>query len=189
MTTHIEVDVVVVGAGLVGLSAAIAFAKQGKKVVLVDAKPIVNQKTKTWDARIYALSPDSEAWLKTLGVWRHADTSRVCPIDAMHLWHAHEELILSSSDANLPKLGVIIESQNLMHAMWQEISVLDVSIIAEQSCVRLSYTTQMAELSLQNGTIVSAKLVIGADSLNSWVRQAANITLKQKDFGTPRIHV
>ena len=38
MTQNIEANIVVVGAGLVGLSAAIAFAQQGKNVCLIDAK-------------------------------------------------------------------------------------------------------------------------------------------------------
>ena len=182
MKKHIETDVVVVGAGLVGISAAIAFAEQGKRVVLVDAKPLANQKTQAWDSRIYALSPESEAWLKSIGVWQHVDMTRVCAIDAMHLWYEDEELVLSSSEANLPKLGVIIESQNLMYAMWHELNASAVTVVVNEACQRLSYTVQNAELTLQKGTTVSAKLVVGADSVNSWVRETADITLKQKDF-------
>jgi 2-octaprenylphenol hydroxylase len=182
MTAHIEADVVVVGAGLVGLSAAIAFAKQGKSVVLVDAKSVINQKKQTWDERIYALSPESETWLRSLEAWPYVEAKRVCAIDAMHIWHDSEELVLSSSDANLPKLGVIIENQNLMVALWQKINTLDVTVVTEVNCVKLENTQQAVTLSLDNHQQVSAKLLVAADGINSWVRQQANITVQHKDF-------
>ncbi|HAF00753.1 MAG TPA: hypothetical protein DCG63_05605, partial [Methylophilaceae bacterium] len=52
-----QADVVIVGAGLVGLTAAVAFAQQSKKVVLVDAKQATKVAIENnWDARIYALT-------------------------------------------------------------------------------------------------------------------------------------
>jgi 2-octaprenylphenol hydroxylase len=182
MIQHIETDVVIVGAGLVGLSAAIAFAKQGKKVVLLDAKPAMNKKNPDWDSRIYAISPDTEAWLKILGVWQHVDPTRVCPIDAMYLWHEAEELVLNASDAHLLKLGVIIENQNLMVALWQKIKALDVTVVTEVNCVKLENTPQAVILSLDNNLQVSAKLLLAADGAHSWVRQQANIDVRYKDF-------
>lgn len=178
----IETDVLIVGAGLVGLSAAIAFAKQGKRVVLVDTKPAMNQKTQTWDARIYALSPESEIWLKSLDIWQYIDAERVRPIEAMHVWHRDEELVLSSSDAYLLKLGVIIENQNLMAALWQKIKALDVTVVTEVNCVKLENTPQAVTLSLDNNQQISAKLLVAADGAHSWVRQQANIGIQHKDF-------
>src|SRR5688500_16890279 len=111
----IETDIVVIGAGLVGLAAAVACAKLGKQVVLVDAKNPAIKKHKAWDARIYALTANSEAWLQVLGVWAEVDTSRVNAIHGMQLWDVQgSELALHDSDANLAKLGVIIERKSVV---------------------------------------------------------------------------
>lgn len=188
MTKHTETDVLIVGAGLVGLSAAIAFATQGKSVVLVDAKPLVNakpgmnQKNQTWDERIYAISPESETWLKSLDIWSYVEAERVSTIDAMHIWHEDEELVLSCTDANLPKLGAIIENQNLMVALWQKINALDVAVVTEVNCVRLENSQQAVTLTLDNSQQISAKLLLAADGIHSWVRQQANIGVQHKDF-------
>lgn len=192
--TQIEADIIVVGAGLVGLSAAIAFAKQAKNVVLVDAKPINNekliiQKQADWDARIYAISPETEAWLKALDVLQGVDASRVNAIDAMHLWgDGDEELVLQSSDANLPKLGVILENQNLMYALWQQIKALGVTVITDANCTIIENGEQHISLYLLNKakieakTKIVAKLIVAADGVNSWVRSQANISVKKKEF-------
>ncbi|MGB7816403.1 MAG: FAD-dependent monooxygenase [Methylotenera sp.] len=180
----LNADIVVVGAGLVGLAAAIVFAKQNRKVVLIDAKKPVDTKQPAWDERIYALTPGTESWLKALDVWQAVDLSRVNAIHAMHLWDeaSTEPLVLSDNDANLSKLGLIIENQNLMHALWQQIHVLGVTVITDAECKVLENTNQHIQLSLDGDTKVSAKLLVAADGVNSWVRQQAGITLKQKYF-------
>ena len=178
----LEADIVVVGAGLVGLSAAIAFTKQGKNVVLVDAsKPEIKLK-KAWDERVYALTPATVAWLETLDVWAGVDKSRVNDINAMHIWDAEAALTLADSDANLPKLGVIIENQNLQHALWQQIKTLGVTLVTDVSCTSLNNIQSYIQLGLQGDITITAKLIVAADGVNSWLRQQAGITIKQKDF-------
>ena len=189
MTQNIEADIVVVGAGLVGLSAAIVFAQQGKNVCLVDAKKPAIKLKKTWDERVYALTPATEHWLKSIGVWAHVDASRVNPINAMHIFDDAGErpLVLRDEDANLSKLGLIIESQNLMHALWQQLNVLDannaaVTVITDTPCQSLVNTQQKTVLSLANGQQIAAKLLVAADGVDSWVRKQANISVTKKGF-------
>jgi 2-polyprenylphenol 6-hydroxylase len=184
MTQTINADIVIVGAGLVGLAAAIAFTSQGKSVVLVDAKKPVNKTKKTWDERVYALTPETENWLKSIGVWAHVDVSRVNPINAMHIFDEASErpLSLRDEDANLPKLGVIIENQNLMHALWQQIKTLDVTVITDTPCQTLNNTQQQVVLGLTDGKQITAKLIVAADGVDSWVRKQVNIGVAKKDF-------
>ncbi len=181
---NINTDIIVVGAGLVGLAAAIAFAKQGKKVVLVDAKKPVIEKQQTWDERVYALTPESEKWLKALDVWSGVDLSRVNVIHAMHLWDetCAGPLALGDNDANLPQLGLIIENQNLMFALWQQTQALGVTVITDAKCKFLDDVQQDITLTLENEVKVSAKLLVAADGVNSWVRQQVNIVVEKKDF-------
>ena len=179
---NIDADIVVVGAGLVGLAAAIAFAKQHKNVVLVDATNTQTKLSKTWDERVYALTPATEVWLKQLGVWAMVDKNRVNDIHAMHIWNAETALMLADSDANLPKLGLIVENQNLMYALWQQIKVLGVTIVTEAKCVSLDITPHDVQLGLQGGIAITAKLIVAADGVNSWLRSQAHIGVNRKNF-------
>jgi 2-polyprenylphenol 6-hydroxylase len=175
-------DIVVVGAGLVGLAAAIAFKKQHKNVVLVDASNTQAKLKAAWDERVYALTPATEAWLKTLDVWAGVDKSRVNDINAMHIFDAGAALKLTDSDANLAKLGVIIENQNLLHALWQQIKTLDVTVITDAKCISLDNTSHSVLLGLQGDITITAKLIVAADGVNSWLRQQAGIVTKQKNY-------
>ncbi len=186
MTKQIHTDVMVVGAGLVGLAAAIALALQNKHVVLVSDKPPAESKSAlnsdSWDERVYALTPATEAWLKALGVWDFVDENRINPIDSMHIWGAESDLVLSAADANVAKLGLIIENQQLMNALWQKLQALGVTVVTDVRCTNIEYTLSEVVLNAEPDLQIKAKLIVAADGLYSWVRQQANIATDVKKY-------
>lgn len=181
-------DVVVVGAGLVGLAAVIALAQQGKRIVFVDAQQKaakqIARKTQDFDARIYAITPSTEAFLQKLGVWSFVDLSLVNDVDAMALWNADVEqpLRLLAEDAHLSKLACIAENDNLMQALWQKVEALDVSMVMGAPCRTIHYDHDVVVLDLENGDQVCASLLVAADGAHSFVRQQLAITTKTKAF-------
>jgi 2-polyprenylphenol 6-hydroxylase len=180
----LNTEIVIVGAGLVGLTAAIAFAQQGRKVVLIDAKAPVQSKLLEWDARIYALTERTITWLKGLGIWAYVDSSRVNAIQSMQLWSQQSEqaLTLDADDAHLSQMGCILENQNLLYACWQRLNALDVELITEVTCKSIDYAEHSIGVSLTDDNQIVAQLLLAADSSNSWVRQQAQIEVKFKAF-------
>lgn len=183
----INTDIAIVGAGLVGLTAAIAMAQQGQQVMLVDSNlthvkdwnPSPNQ----WDARIYALTEETIGWLKSIGIWQYVDESRVEPIRAMELWEPSrsQPLVLQAEDAYLTQMGCIIENANLMHACHQMLKVLNIQITVATPLDMIN-AAQLAELALNNQQTIRAKLIIAADGVHSWVRQRLQIGVTFKSF-------
>lgn len=188
MSAQINADIAVVGAGLVGLTAAIVFAQQGKSVVLLDAKKSAFKPKKAWDERVYALTANTVNWLKTLHIWSVVDKARVNEIAEMRLWNkSGDNLALQDVDANLANLGVIIENQNLQHALWQQIEALGVTVISGQACISLHNNTNNIVLGLDDGSCVSTKLLLATDGVDSWVRVQVGVAVKQKDFNQTAI--
>lgn len=180
----ISCDIVVVGAGLVGLAAAIALAEQGKIVALVDGKQVMPAQTDAWDTRVYALTPATENWLQSLDIWPRVNQTRINDVSMMSLW-AHgskEPLNLSAEDASCPKLACIIENKNLMQALWQRIAILDVQIVIGNACHRIISSGDEVVLHLEHGRTISATLLVAADGANSFVRQQLAIPTKVKSF-------
>lgn len=183
----INADVAIVGAGLVGLTAAIAMAQQSQQVVLVDSHSThVKDWTPTlshWDARIYALTEETIDWLKSLGIWQYVDASRVEPIRAMELWEPSKSqpLVLKAEDAYLTQMGCVLENANLMHACHQMLKVLNIQINIA-SPLDITDTAHSTELFLNNQQRIRAKLIIAADGVHSWVRQRLQIGVTFKSF-------
>jgi 2-polyprenylphenol 6-hydroxylase len=181
-----QCDVIVVGAGLIGLAAVVALTAQGKHVALVDAKPKPKQKklSSAWDTRIYALTPSTENWLSLLGVWSLVDQARIQYVEHMALWspEAVTPLKLDASDAHLSSLACMIENKNLLQALWQYVETLDIPMYLGSRCQRIQYEGDEVKLTLETGSQVSAKLLIAADGANSYVRKVLNVTTNIKDY-------
>jgi 2-polyprenylphenol 6-hydroxylase len=184
MTQPIQTEIAIVGAGLVGLSAAVAFAQQQKSVVLLDAHHGMPALETGWDARIYALTQGSIDWLTQIGVWQFVDLSRVNAIEAMELWSSlrQQPLVLNAEDAYLPQMGCILESQNLVNACWLALSQSNVTIITDVTCVSVNNTDTQCRVVLNDGRDIEAKLLLAADGANSWVREQLNIGVQLKSF-------
>ncbi|HEY0561831.1 MAG TPA: FAD-dependent monooxygenase [Methylophilus sp.] len=183
MAQSIQTEVAVVGAGLVGMTAAIALAQLHRPVVLIDAKAAMTATTPEWDARVYALTEHTIAWLTAIGVWAHVDITRIQAIDAMQLWGHDSEsaLTLNAEDAHLMHMGCIIENQNLMVACWQALLATEVPM-QTAACVKMVQSTDCAWLSLSNGATVQAQLILAADGAQSWVRQQAHVNTRLVPF-------
>ena len=172
-------DIVIVGAALVGASAALALAKQGFTVALVDRKsPLVELANVEWDSRIYAISPGNADWLEDLGVWQRMNTERITPIDAMQVWGDEntESLNFNAEDAFANNLGYILENSALQQALWDELETLDVDLLIGAEGVSVELNEKEATLQLADGQQLTAKLMIAADGGNSWARAQAGLS-------------
>lgn len=180
-----QYDIVIVGAALVGASAAVALAKQGFNVALVDRKSPISQaiNDELWDSRIYAISPGNADWLKDLGVWQRVSVERVTPINAMKIWSDAnpEPLAFVAEDAFANTLGYILESSALQRALLDELQTLDVDMwIGEGASIDLN--EQDARLMLLEGTQITAKLMIAADGGSSWVRESSGLSQQKTRY-------
>ena len=186
MSTILQKDVVIVGAGLVGLSAAVALHQAGYSVVLVDRQnPTKLASTDdAWDTRIYAVSPRNAQWLATLGVWQWLPPARVCEIQAMDIFGdmSQKPLSLSAADANAENLGFIVESSALMQALLKQIALLGVPTLFDAVCEKVVNSPAQVALKLSSEQGIESQLLLAADGSQSWVRQQLALPMKQKAY-------
>ncbi len=190
MMTNFKTDIAIVGAGLVGLAAAVALKSAGYDVVIIDTKypgkEIVNLETEPWDKRVYAISPGNIDWLKELNVWQLIDTKRICQILAMEIWSddTAQALMLTAEDANADTLGFIIEGRELSQALLKRINDLSIQTLFEKTCSSLITSKKSAGniLHLDSGESIECALLLAADGVHSWVREQMDIPLQKKTY-------
>ena len=174
-------DAAVVGAGIVGLAAAIALARDGHRIALVERTPPERLRGALgFDLRSVALTPGSVDFLRALDGVEEADLT---PIETMQVWEydGSGSLRFDSDDAlDLGRpaarraLAFVAENSALATRLWRVASdCLD--IISPASVV--GFTQGPAALVLE-GPDVAARLVVGADGANSMVRKLANTSLR-----------
>ena len=189
---HDTVDIAIVGGGLAGLGLALALARApataGLNVALLEARapaPAIEPASDAWDSRVYAVSPGSVGFLDSIGAWSEVDAARVAPVYAMRIFgdEAAAQLNFTAYEASLPALAHIVESGRVQHALWRALREQPhVRVMCPAQCDALSFTLDHAELKLGNGSTVRAKLVVGADGAQSWVRAQAGIAVHTKPY-------
>ena len=180
-----DFDIVIVGAGLVGASFAMAMRGSGLKLALVEAQA-PSGKAENWDSRIYAISPGSAAFLQSLGVWKRLDHGRICPVHEMHIRGdaAKAQLQFSAYEAGAAELATILESRHLQSLLWQGLEHQHgLELLCPDQCVALQLREEAADLTLASGRTLHARLVVAADGMHSWAREAAGITADKKPYG------
>ena len=181
-----DFDVIVVGAGLVGAGFARALDGAGLHIAVVDAHvPQISTTPAGWDSRIYAISPGSVAFLQECGAWDELDATRLCPVEDMQVFGDDEisELDFGAYAAGLRELAVIAENRELQRVLWQALNrAPHVEIIAPAVCRELSFEPDAAALSLADGRTLRARLVVGADGADSWVRKQAGIDVSVRPY-------
>ncbi len=168
-------DVAVVGGGLVGASFARAMDKAGRTCVLLEGNRPLAPHPDEWDSRVYAVSPSSEAFLDSLGVWPELDAQRLTPVLDMRVFGDRgAELHFSAYQAGSARLATVVEAGSLTQALWQSLPAhrrLRIECPAVPASLRILDTH--VELGLASGQLLQARLVVGADGARSWLRTMA----------------
>jgi len=193
-------DVLIVGAGMVGLTLALALRKNSQlKIAMVDTSAVTDLDDNI-DVRVSAVNVASKNIFVNLGVWSAIKNSRVQSYQHMHVWDKAGigKLDFSAQDsANLPvedNLGWIIENKVIRHALWQQAELDEgIHFFNDNKLASISQGESEVFASFANDTSLDgnsspptppiiAKLVVGADGANSWVRKQMNIAMIFKDY-------
>ena len=183
-----EYDVIIVGAGMVGTAMAVALAQQGLAIALINnTEPQLEWASDGYDSRVSAITRASQNLFIQLGAWDEMRSLRVSPYTDMHVWDAkgNGQVHFDAADIGEPDIGHIIENRVILkalHHQWQKISNGTSSSYWPVGASQLLVEKDKVCLTLDNGTSLTAKLIVGADGGRSWIRQAAGISIKGWDY-------
>lgn len=173
-----DFDVVIVGGGLAGLALAAALRRSALSVALVEGRAPVFPEA--LDSRIYAISPANARFLDELGAWRHLDAARMEPVRAMEI-HGDTDgrLDFTAYDSGVSELAWILESSLMQRELWETVKRQgNLTLLCPARPQSLTIGADAAQLTLEDGRKLAARLIVAADGADSWTRAAAGIDVR-----------
>jgi 2-octaprenyl-6-methoxyphenol hydroxylase len=170
-------DIAIVGAGAVGLSAALAFARDGFRTALVgglDARR---------DGRTVALLNGSIRFLEALGVWPRLAPD-AAPLATMRIVDDTGSLFrpppvsFSCREIGLDAFGWNVENATLVERLAEAAGEYGNLTILSRQATGFEAGDRFAAIAFADGSAMEASLVVAADGRNSKLRQIAGINAR-----------
>lgn len=182
-----DVDVAIVGGGMVGASLAVMLAPLALRVALIEAVPPDSAQQPSFDERTTALSNASRRVFETLGLW-NAITADAAAIARIHISDRGRFGFarIEAERQGLPALGYVVPNRVLGRMLW--------SAIAAHPSLRVFCPAQVQLLGRDAGGVdlqviaggersaLRARLVVAADGAHSGVRQAVGVDARVSDY-------
>ncbi len=185
-TQQYDYDVAIAGAGIVGLTLALALKTSGLRVALIEARP----KTVGLSfRRAYHLTLMTGRMLKGLGVWEQI-LPKITTFQQIRLAEEHHSAVvkLQPTDLGTPELGYVGEHGVLVQALLDALeSAENVEWLCPAELVSADYPTDGAMLTLAIAAVdndkpptkhqrtIKTRLLVAADGARSPIRQQAGI--------------
>jgi 2-octaprenyl-6-methoxyphenol hydroxylase len=177
-----QVDVAIIGGGMVGASLAVALAGSGVSTMLVERTAPGSKAQPSFDDRTTALGNASRRIFQALGVWE-----RLAPeagaIRAIHVSDAGRFGFarLSAEEQGIEAFGYVVPNRLIGSALWEKLQ--DSSVLlrmpARPDQVQIGDTGIMFTLGSES---VSARLAVAADGAHSVLRATAGIEADVEDY-------
>lgn len=188
MTNHPQThDIIISGAGMVGLSLALACARQGIKVALIEKNTPTPASLQPghFSPRVSAINHASERFLRSLDAWQSLPQERLCHYNEMYVWDGlgSAELCFNAAEVQASHLGHIIENNLIVDALWQGIyQHQNVDLYLSKQIHSLEQFNDYARVQLTSNEELTASLIIGAEGKMSPVRALAGIDTHAWDY-------
>ncbi|MEL6090607.1 FAD-dependent 2-octaprenylphenol hydroxylase [Plesiomonas shigelloides] len=179
-------DVVIIGGGMVGLTVAAALHDSGLRLAVLEGQLPPSTLPAQPDVRVSAINLASQNILQRLGVWSAIMARRSTPYAKMEVWEQDSfgRIAFAANEINAPHLGHIIENSVIQQALWEHVSRLEgVTLLAPAQLKQAAFGENEAFLTLDDGQMLTTRLLVGADGAHSWLRQQADIPLTFWDYG------
>lgn len=171
-------DIIIVGAGLVGMSMALALAKAGvKKIAIVEKTSISTQFEEKFDGRVSAVSLGSKNILDNIGAWEFMSNNAE-PILDIRVTDGNTPFFLhyDHNEVGSEPFGYIVENRHIRYALYQALSQENnIKLIGGFSILSLENNNDNVSVTNHSGEIIKASLLIAADGRSSQIRELSGI--------------
>lgn len=180
-------SIIIVGGGMTGATLALAISHLSRGQVpvhLIEAVAPDAQQHPGFDSRAIALAAGTYQQLARVGIWQ-AIKECATAIRTVHVSdRGHAGFVtLEAGDYQLPALGQVVE----LHDVGQRLFALlrkapGVTLHCPARVAHFSRTQEQVDVTLDNGSVLSGKLLVAADGSRSALGEQCGIAWQQQPY-------
>ena len=179
-------DVVIVGAGPVGLSFARALTDTSLNIAIIDRQSSTSLANPPEDGREIALTHLSKEILTSFGIWQEIDQNEISLIKEAKVINGASpySLHFNHQDTSENTLGHLIPNRLIRAAAYKVAKgSKDIKVMANVGVDSFNIDVNRVEVKLSNKDVIHSSLMIAADGRFSTARRSMGIPSEVKDFG------
>lgn len=174
-------EVIIVGGGMVGMTLAVALARENMHVAVVEKTAMPEQLESSFDGRVSAIAHGSRCLLDNIGVWQHIAEHEGTTV-------AEPILDIRVSDGNTPfflhydhhevgaePFGYIVENRHIRYGLHKAAGAYPNLTIIERAAITAMERDDLGATLHTSGGVLRCRLLIGADGKHSFIRKEAGI--------------
>jgi 2-octaprenyl-6-methoxyphenol hydroxylase len=182
-------DVIIAGAGIAGATLALALARAGLRPVLIDPVVFDDQVTPAFDGRASAIAYAAYRQWRALGLAEALDPhaqriEQILVTDGRTPGAAaggpgpfflrFDSAEIADRSEGEP-LGYLLENRHIRAALARAVKAEGIEVLAPARVARAAFAGRAAEVTLDDGRVLTAPLAVGAEGRGSVIRTEAGI--------------
>lgn len=185
-----DFDLIITGAGPVGLCLARALSGCGLRIALVEQQPLAAIENPGFDGREIALTQHSAEQMRALGLWQRIDPAALSPLRDARVLNGPSPfaMVIGHQLSRHSELGWLVSNHLIRRAAFEAVQDAqqarhDITLLAGEPVASVRTDGNAAHVRLASGSRLQARLLVAADSRFSQTRRAMGIPADQHDFG------
>ena len=180
-----QTNIIIIGAGLIGLSLAITLQNQEMKIKILEHH-LLSSFVNIPDMRPLTVSFGSYRILQALGIWNDL-AGEACPVSAVHISDqgALGALCFHAGEFDVPALGYVVSFWKLQQILYRRVilqknvEIIPITLVDEAQCnvnkAQVTFSTINGQQQLQ------ADLLVAADGIHSTTCRLLKIPIEEEN--------
>ena len=162
-------DIIIVGAGIIGMSLALSLSSSNKKIVIIEKNLSNSLKIN----RVYSISKKTKSFYELLDVWKNIH--EINNIDSMCIYYRnfnHKNMITFSEKINQTKIGYIVQSKNISLSLLNKIEEDDnIKLLDNYDIGGIENTEKGVKVEINNHENIEAKYLFSCEGSKSSIKK------------------
>ena len=162
-------DIIIVGAGIIGMSLALSLSSSNKKIVIIEKNLSNSLKIN----RVYSISKKTKSFYELLGVWKNIH--EINNIDSMCIYYRnfnHKNMITFSEKIIQTKIGYIAQSKNISLSLLNKIEEDDnIKLLDNYDISRIENTETGVKVEINNHENIEARYLFSCEGSKSSIKK------------------